>query len=122
MTKLAPLPNLKYRDSIPNAVADLGEPETISEAFSGFQKFLFEPAAWGDSPALGPHKSVIRIQIPAFFMMRWISYSALRGLRPQRAFASASLRKDSVATSQVTWRPSFMPIQAAAQACKLRAA
>ncbi len=45
MAKLAPLLRLKYHDSIPDAVADLGEPETISEAFSGFQKFLYEPAA-----------------------------------------------------------------------------
>ncbi len=45
MAKLAPLLRLKYHDSIPDAVADLGEPETISETFSGFQKFLYEPAA-----------------------------------------------------------------------------
>lgn len=45
MTKLAPLLKLKYHDSIPDAVADLGEPETISKAFSGFQKLLYEPAA-----------------------------------------------------------------------------
>jgi len=45
MAKLAPLLRLKYHDSIPEAVADLGDPETISEAFSGFQKFLYEPAA-----------------------------------------------------------------------------
>ncbi|MEO8615683.1 MAG: hypothetical protein ABI600_11125 [Luteolibacter sp.] len=29
----------------PEHHSDLGEPETISEAFSGFQKFLYEPAA-----------------------------------------------------------------------------
>jgi len=45
MAKLAPLLRLKYHDSIPDAVADLGDPETISEAFSGFQKFLYVPAA-----------------------------------------------------------------------------
>jgi type I restriction enzyme R subunit len=45
MTKLAPLLRLKYHDSIPDAVADLGEPETISKAFSSFQKFLYVPAA-----------------------------------------------------------------------------
>jgi hypothetical protein len=28
-----------------DAVADLGPPETISEVFSGFPKFLYEPAA-----------------------------------------------------------------------------
>ncbi len=45
MAKLAPLLRLKYHDSIPDAVADLGDPKSISEAFSGFQKFLYDPAA-----------------------------------------------------------------------------
>lgn len=45
MTKLAPLLRLKYHNSIPDAVADLGPPETISEAFSSFQKFLYEAVA-----------------------------------------------------------------------------
>ncbi len=45
MTKLAPLLRLKYHDSIPDAVADLGDPASISEVFSGFQKFLYVPAA-----------------------------------------------------------------------------
>lgn len=43
--KLAPLLRLRYHDSIPDAVADLGEPDTISAAFTGFQKFLYGPAA-----------------------------------------------------------------------------
>ena len=45
MAKLSPLLRLKYHDSIPDALADLGSPEAIAEAFSGFQKFLYEPAA-----------------------------------------------------------------------------
>ncbi|HEX7262334.1 MAG TPA: type I restriction-modification enzyme R subunit C-terminal domain-containing protein, partial [Luteolibacter sp.] len=45
MEKLAPLLRLKYHDSIPDAVADLGDPASISEVFSGFQKFLYVPAA-----------------------------------------------------------------------------
>lgn len=44
-SKLAPLLRLRYHDSIPDAVADLGEPDTISAAFTGFQKFLYGPAA-----------------------------------------------------------------------------
>jgi len=45
MAKLSPLLRLKYHDSIPDALADLGSPESISEAFRGFQKFLYDPAA-----------------------------------------------------------------------------
>ena len=45
MAKLPPLLKLKYHDSIPDALADLGSPEAIAEAFSGFQKFLYVPAA-----------------------------------------------------------------------------
>jgi type I restriction enzyme R subunit len=45
MAKLAPLLRLRYQDSIPDAVADLGDPASISEAFSGFQKFLYVRAA-----------------------------------------------------------------------------
>jgi len=41
MAKLAPLLRLKYQNSIPDAVADLGTPEAISELFSGFQRFLY---------------------------------------------------------------------------------
>lgn len=36
---------LKYHDSIPDAVADQGEPKSISDAFIGFQKFLYEQVA-----------------------------------------------------------------------------
>jgi type I restriction enzyme, R subunit len=43
--KLTPLLRLKYHNSIANAVADLGKPEEIGQVFSGFQKFLYQPAA-----------------------------------------------------------------------------
>ena len=45
MAKLAPLLRLKYQNSIPDAVADLGPAESISNLFCGFQKFLYDPAA-----------------------------------------------------------------------------
>jgi type I restriction enzyme R subunit len=41
--KLTPLLKLKYRDSIADAVADLGKPEEIGRAFAGFQKYLYLP-------------------------------------------------------------------------------
>jgi len=41
-TKLTPLLKLKYHDSIPDAVADLGRPDEIGKVFSGFQKYLYE--------------------------------------------------------------------------------
>jgi type I restriction enzyme, R subunit len=43
--KLAPLLRLKYRDALADAVADLGPPETISEAFVGFQQYLYAGVA-----------------------------------------------------------------------------
>jgi type I restriction enzyme R subunit len=43
--KLTPLLRLKYRDSIADAVADLGKPEEIGRIFSGFQKYLYQPSA-----------------------------------------------------------------------------
>lgn len=39
--KLTPLLRLKYRDSIADAVADLGAPAEIGQAFAGFQKHLY---------------------------------------------------------------------------------
>lgn len=42
--KLAPLLRLKYNDSIADAVADLGSPQEIGTAFTGFQKYLYQPA------------------------------------------------------------------------------
>jgi type I restriction enzyme R subunit len=43
--KLTPLLRLKYRNSIADAVADLGRPEEISKVFVGFQKYLYQPGA-----------------------------------------------------------------------------
>jgi type I restriction enzyme R subunit len=43
--KLTPLLRLKYRNSIADAVADLGKPEEIGRVFSGFQKYLYQVAA-----------------------------------------------------------------------------
>ena len=42
--KLTPLLRLRYHNSIADAVADLGKPEEIGLVFSGFQKFLYQPA------------------------------------------------------------------------------
>jgi type I restriction enzyme R subunit len=39
--KLTPLLKLKYHDSIPDAVADLGRPDEIGRVFSGFQRYLY---------------------------------------------------------------------------------
>jgi type I restriction enzyme R subunit len=43
--KLTPLLLLKYQNSIVDAVADLGKPDEIGKAFTGFQKFLYEKVA-----------------------------------------------------------------------------
>ncbi len=43
--KLRPLLLLKYHNAIADAVADLGRPEEIGNAFSGFQKYLYQDAA-----------------------------------------------------------------------------
>ena len=40
--KLVPLLNLKYHDSIADAVADLGKPDEIRTTFAGFQKYLYQ--------------------------------------------------------------------------------
>jgi type I restriction enzyme R subunit len=42
--KLAPLLKLRYHNAIADAVADLGQPEEIGVLFSGFQRFLYQPA------------------------------------------------------------------------------
>lgn len=39
--KLPPLLKLKYHNAIADAVADLGQPETISQLFADFQKYLY---------------------------------------------------------------------------------
>jgi type I restriction enzyme, R subunit len=43
--KLTPLLWRNYHDSIADAVADLGEPEEISNVFAGFQKYLYKQQA-----------------------------------------------------------------------------
>jgi type I restriction enzyme R subunit len=43
--KLTPLLRLRYRNSISDAIADLGVPEEISKVFAGFQKYLYQPVA-----------------------------------------------------------------------------
>ncbi len=40
--KLGPLLRLRYNDSIADALKDLGRPEDIGAAFSGFQKYLYQ--------------------------------------------------------------------------------
>ena len=42
--KLTPLLKLRYHDSIPDAVADLGRPDEIGKVFSGFQRYLYAEA------------------------------------------------------------------------------
>ena len=39
--KLSPLLKLKYKNAIADAMADLGDPEQIRNAFVGFQKYLY---------------------------------------------------------------------------------
>jgi type I restriction enzyme R subunit len=43
--KLEPLLRLRYHDSLADAVEDLGRPEDIGRAFSGFQKYLYVQGA-----------------------------------------------------------------------------
>jgi type I restriction enzyme R subunit len=43
--KLTPLLKLRYRDSLADAMADLGQPAEIGKAFAGFQKYLYEDVA-----------------------------------------------------------------------------
>ncbi len=40
--KLTPLLRLRYRDSLADAVADLGRPDAIKQVFEGFQRYLYE--------------------------------------------------------------------------------
>jgi type I restriction enzyme R subunit len=42
--KLTPLLRLKYRDSIADAVADLGHTDDIRKLFSSFQQYLYQPS------------------------------------------------------------------------------
>jgi type I restriction enzyme R subunit len=43
--KLSPLLQLKYHNSIADAVADLGRPDEIGRVFAGFQKYLYQHQA-----------------------------------------------------------------------------
>jgi len=45
LDKLTPLLQLRYQNSIADAVADLGKPEDIGQLFSGFQRYLYEASA-----------------------------------------------------------------------------
>jgi len=40
--KLTPLLRLKYHDSLPDALADLGKPDEIGQVFTGFQRYLYQ--------------------------------------------------------------------------------
>jgi len=40
--KLTPLLQLRYQNSIADAIADLGRPEDIGQLFSGFQRYLYQ--------------------------------------------------------------------------------
>jgi type I restriction enzyme, R subunit len=43
--KLTPLLRLRYRNSLADAIADLGKPDEIGRVFAGFQRFLYQEAA-----------------------------------------------------------------------------
>jgi type I restriction enzyme, R subunit len=43
--RLTPLLRLKYRNSMADAVADLGRPDDISRMFAGFQRYLYQQQA-----------------------------------------------------------------------------
>ena len=45
LDKLTPLLQLRYQNSIADAVADLGRPEDIGQLFAGFQRYLYQPSA-----------------------------------------------------------------------------
>ncbi len=45
VAELAPLLNLKYHNSLSDALADLGRPEEIGRVFAGFQKYLYQEGA-----------------------------------------------------------------------------
>ena len=45
LEKLTLLLQLRYQNSIADAVADLGRPEDIGQLFSGFQRYLYAASA-----------------------------------------------------------------------------
>jgi type I restriction enzyme R subunit len=42
--KLPPLLRLRYGNSLSDAITDLGQPEQITQVFTGFQQYLYQPA------------------------------------------------------------------------------
>lgn len=48
--KLTPLLRLKYQNSIPDAVNDLGEARQIRTVFTSFQRFLYQPPVQDQKP------------------------------------------------------------------------
>ena len=45
LEKLSPLLNLKYSNSLPDALADLGQAQEIRRIFTDFQQYLYQEAA-----------------------------------------------------------------------------
>ena len=43
--KLSPLLKLKYHNSLPDAIADLGKADEIGQVFAGFQRYLYQQQA-----------------------------------------------------------------------------
>lgn len=56
--KLTPLLQLRYQNSIADAIADLGSPEQISQAVTGFQKFLYAPEAENARSGVNPQPAI----------------------------------------------------------------
>lgn len=52
---------LKYHNSINDAVADLGD--DIGQAFTGFQKYLYQGVAQSAEPARGLHLPEVEVRI-----------------------------------------------------------
>ena len=50
--KLTPLLRLKYRDSIPDAVNDLGQAQQIRNVFTSFQRFLYQSSERTQQPGI----------------------------------------------------------------------
>ena len=50
--KLTPLLRLKYQNSIPDAVNDLGEARQIRNVFTSFQRFLYQNSEKPQQPGI----------------------------------------------------------------------
>ncbi|MBL8204477.1 MAG: hypothetical protein JNM09_09625 [Blastocatellia bacterium] len=50
--KLTPLLRLKYKNSIPDAVSELGDTKQIRGVFTRFQRFLYQGSAQNPQPRL----------------------------------------------------------------------